>query len=105
MVDASPEENQKIAQYYEGKSEWAQAAKYYEKAGSLSRALKFYKQAGEDYIDTMIELVGKAKKDTLTNSLLDYLMGEDDYGEPKDPIYTYKVISLIKIYRILNLYK
>ena len=43
----------------------------------------------------MIELVGNAKKDNLTNSLLDYLMGEDDYGEPKDPIYTYKVpISL-----------
>lgn len=47
----------------------------------------------------MIEMVGRAKKDSLTNSLLDYLMGEDDYGEPKDPIYTYK------IYRILNLYK
>jgi hypothetical protein len=39
----------------------------------------------------MIEMVGRAKKDSLTNSLLDYLMGEDDYGEPKDPIYTYKV--------------
>jgi hypothetical protein len=32
----------------------------------------------------------------LTNSLLDYLMGEDDYGEPKDPIYTYKVPFLFK---------
>lgn len=47
----------------------------------------------------MIEMVGRVKKDVLTNQLLDYLMGEDDYGEPKDPIYTYK------IYRILNLYK
>jgi hypothetical protein len=40
----------------------------------------------------MIEMVGRVKKDVLTNQLLDYLMGEDDYGEPKDPIYTYKVI-------------
>lgn len=39
----------------------------------------------------MIEMVGRAKKDNLTNSLLDYLMGEDEYGEPKDPIYTYRV--------------
>ena len=39
----------------------------------------------------MIEMVGRAKKDNLTNNLLDYLMGEDEYGEPKDPIYTYKV--------------
>jgi hypothetical protein len=53
----------------------------------------------------MIEMVGRAKKDNLTNSLLDYLMGEDEYGEPKDPIYTYKVKILKKIYRILNLFK
>jgi len=39
----------------------------------------------------MIEMIGRAKKDNLTNNLLDYLMGEDEYGEPKDPIYTYKV--------------
>jgi hypothetical protein len=55
-----------------------------------------YKQAGDEHIDTMIEMVGRAKKDNLTNSLLDYLMGEDDYGEPKDPIYTYKVPFLFK---------
>ena len=53
----------------------------------------------------MIEMVGRAKKDSLTNSLLDYLMGEDDYGEPKDPIYTYNVHYFMQIYRILNLYK
>jgi hypothetical protein len=45
----------------------------------------------------MISIVGKANKDNLTNSLLDYLMGEDEYGEPKDPIYTYKVFIIIKI--------
>lgn len=44
-------------------------------------------------------MVGRAKKENLTNALLDYLMGEDEYAEPKDPIYTYK------IYRILNDYK
>lgn len=70
---------------------WAEAANYYEKYGNQSRALKLYKQAGEEYIETMIEMVGRAKKDNLTNSLLDYLMGEDEYGEPKDPIYTYRV--------------
>jgi hypothetical protein len=84
---------------------WAEAAKYYEKCGNLSRALKLYKQAGDEYIDTMIEMVGRAKKDTLTNSLLDYLMGEDEFGEPKDPIYTYKVSPFYQIYRILNLFK
>ena len=43
----------------------------------------------------MIDMIGRAKKDNLTNSHLDYLMGEDEYGEPKDPIYTYKVIFKI----------
>ena len=45
----------------------------------------------------MIDMIGRAKKDNLTNSLLDYLMGEDEYGEPKDPIYTYKVIFKIQL--------
>lgn len=78
---------------------WAEAANYYEKYGNQSRALKLYKQAGEEYIETMIEMVGRAKKDNLTNSLLDYLMGEDEYGEPKDPIYTYRVYKILKLFK------
>ncbi len=39
-------------------------------------------------------MIGRIKNDNLTHNLLDYLMGEDEIGVPKEPIYTYKVINL-----------
>jgi hypothetical protein len=44
-------------------------------------------------------MIGRVKNDTLTEALLDFLMGEDEIGVPKEPIYTYKV------YRVLGLFK
>ena len=69
--------------------------------------MKLYKSAGDEYINVMIEfffinnhrMIGQVKNDNLTESLLDYLMGEDEIAVPKEPIYTYKV------YRVLGLFK
>jgi hypothetical protein len=44
-------------------------------------------------------MIGRVNNENLTHQLLDYLMGEDEYGNPKDAIYTYKV------YRVLGLFK
>jgi len=45
---------------------------------------------GEKEIDKAIEVVGKARNDALTHTLIDYLMGESD-NVPKDPNYVYRL--------------
>ena len=42
-------------------------------------------------------MIGRAKNDNLTLSLLAYIMGEDD-GIPKDPHYAYKVYRVLEKY-------
>merc|ERR1712048_399832 len=53
-------------------------------------ALKLYLKVGEKEIDRAIEVVGKARNDALTHTLIDYLMGESD-NVPKDPNYVYRL--------------
>lgn len=78
------DEHLKIAQFYEGKSQWGKAAKHYEKSENHSKALKLYIQEGESRIEDMIEMVSKVKVESLTHELVDYLMGETD-NIPKEP--------------------
>lgn len=42
MKDFTMEERQRIAQYFEGKSEWLKAAVHYEKSNNTTKALKLY---------------------------------------------------------------
>ena len=84
------EEHLRIAQYYEGKSQWGRAGKHYEKSEQLNKALKLYIQEGESSIPDMIDMVAKAKLDALTHELVDYLMGETD-NIPKEPQHTFKL--------------
>jgi len=66
------------------------AAKHYSLCEQYSMALKLYLKVGEKEIDNAIEVVGKARNDTLTHTLIDYLMGESD-NVPKDPNYVYRL--------------
>ena len=91
LVNFNNDDVMKIAQYYEGKSQWGEAAKNYEKAQNQSRALKLYLQGGEEYYPNAIKMIGTVKNDNLTNTLLDFLMGAGGDGIPKDPLYTYQV--------------
>lgn len=84
------DEHLRIAQYYEGKSQWGRAGKHYEKSEQLNKALKLYIQEGESCIPDMIDMVAKAKLDALTHELVDYLMGETD-NIPKEPQHTFKL--------------
>ena len=82
--DKNTEEHLKIAQFYEGKSQWGNAARHYEKSEDYKKALKLYISEGEAKIPDMIDMVSKCKIDSLTHELVDYLMGETD-NIPKEP--------------------
>lgn len=84
LPDKEQDEHLRIAQYYEGKSQWGKAARHYDKAEQYSKALKLYIGEGEAMIPSMIDMVAKVKMDSLTHELVDYLMGETD-NMPKEP--------------------
>lgn len=92
--DKNIDEHLKIAQYFEGKSQWGNAARHYEKSTNYQKALKLFISEGETCILEMIEMVAKVKIEALTHELVDYLMGETD-GVPKEPQWTFKLYSAI----------
>eukprot|EP00932_Pfiesteria_piscicida_P006849 SRR837773.16819.p1 GENE.SRR837773.16819~~SRR837773.16819.p1 ORF type:complete len:332 (-),score=63.70 SRR837773.16819:80-1015(-) len=53
-------------------------------------ALRLYLRVGEKEIDRAIEVVGKARNEALTHTLIDYLMGDSD-NLPKDATYVYRL--------------
>jgi WD repeat-containing protein 19 len=92
--DKNIDEHLKIAQFYEGKSQWGRAARHYEKSENYQKALKLYITEGDALIPDMIDMVGRVKIDSLTHELVDYLMGETD-NIPKEPQWTFKLYRAI----------
>ena len=88
------DEHLRIAQYYEGKSQWGRAAKHYEKSEQFNKALKLCIAEGEKMIPDMIEMVAKVKIEALTHELVDYLLGQID-NQPKEPQWTFKLYRAI----------
>merc|ERR1719352_1370934 len=86
----STEQHMGIAKFYEKRNLLAEAAEHYSLCGELHTSLKYFLKVGESQIDKAIEVVGKARNDLLTNTLIDYLMGESDHV-PKDPNYVYRL--------------
>ena len=106
----TPEEYANIAKYYETKQEWSKAGDYYTTCGQYYKALKLFLQGGtkgkksstkyftKDNVtftsvldlDKAIEVVGKARTDVLTHTLISFLSGETD-GEPKPKIYVFRL--------------
>jgi len=84
------EQHMAIAKYYEQRSLLANAAKHYALCEEYNMALRLYLKVGEKEIDNAIEVVGKARNDALTHTLIDYLMGESD-NVTKDPNYVYRL--------------
>jgi WD repeat-containing protein 19 len=80
-----------VAEYYDKEGKPGQAGMYYHIAGNYAKALKKYMESGQpEDVEKAVEVVGKARSDSLTNKFIDYLMGETD-GEPKDPSYIFKL--------------
>ncbi|XP_049328400.1 WD repeat-containing protein 19 isoform X1 [Astyanax mexicanus] len=100
--EATAEDYQSIALYFEGEKKHLHAGKFFHKCGQYSRALKhFLKCPNTDdnlAIEMAIETVGEAKDEALTNQLIDYLMGESD-GMPKDAKYLFRLYMALKQYR------
>eukprot|EP00927_Polykrikos_kofoidii_P000378 TRINITY_DN10136_c0_g1_i1.p1 TRINITY_DN10136_c0_g1~~TRINITY_DN10136_c0_g1_i1.p1 ORF type:complete len:1380 (-),score=277.95 TRINITY_DN10136_c0_g1_i1:218-4357(-) len=86
----TPKQHNNIARYYEHRNLLPQAAKHHALCEEYGLALKLYLKVGEKEIDNAIEVVGKARNDALTHTLIDYLMGESD-NVPKDPNYIYRL--------------
>jgi len=93
----SQEEYMKIAKYFEGKSDWGKAGEFFAICGQYHKALKLFLQCGEAEMDQAIAVVGKAKNDMLTHTLIDFLMGETD-GVPKDPNYIFRLYMALGNY-------
>eukprot|EP00439_Symbiodinium_sp_Y106_P051498 s2815_g6.t2 len=84
------QQHRAIAKYYEQRNLLANAAKHYALCEEYPTALRLYLKVGEKEIDHAIEVVGKARNDSLTHTLIDYLMGETD-NVPKDANYVYRL--------------
>ncbi|KAJ8599437.1 hypothetical protein CTAYLR_008001 [Chrysophaeum taylorii] len=99
----APDDALNVAQFYETVHEFGKAGKFYAICGQYGRALKLFIQCGEKEINSAIEIVGKARSDALTHTLIDFLMGEPD-GVPKDPNYIYRLyIALGNFQRRISL--
>uniref|UniRef100_A0A672JFN3 WD repeat-containing protein 19 n=1 Tax=Salarias fasciatus TaxID=181472 RepID=A0A672JFN3_SALFA len=100
--EATQEDYQSIALYFEGEKKHLLAGKFFQKCGQYSRALKHFLKcpSTEDSlaIEMAIETVGQAKESSLTNQLIDYLMGESD-GMPKDAKYLFRLYMALQQYR------
>jgi len=96
--DGTRSEYMEIARHYKSKKQPEQAAEYYEKAGQFKDALDLFLQVGEKAIDKAIDVVGAARNDVLTHTLVDYLMGEHD-REPKDPNYIFRLYMALGNFR------
>jgi WD repeat-containing protein 19 len=87
----------KVAHYYEKLLDHGRAGKFYAMCGQFSRALKLFMQCGDREIPAAIDVVGKSENETLTHTLLDFLIGETD-GVPKDPNHIYRLYMALKNY-------
>ncbi|OWK54679.1 WD repeat-containing protein 19 [Lonchura striata] len=96
------EDYQSIALYFEAEKKHFQAGKFFLLCGQYGRALRHFLQSPstEDNLamEMAIETVGRAKDETLTNQLIDYLMGEGD-GMPQDAKYLFRLYMALKQHR------
>ncbi|RQM21034.1 hypothetical protein B5M09_000189 [Aphanomyces astaci] len=87
----------KIAQHYEQTQAHARAGEFYQVCGNFHKALRLFLQCGETELGRAIDVVGKARNDMLTHTLIDYLMGDTD-GIPKDPNYIFRLYMALGNY-------
>ncbi|KDO28279.1 hypothetical protein SPRG_06330 [Saprolegnia parasitica CBS 223.65] len=87
----------KIAQHYEQTQAYARAGEFYQVCGNYHKALRLFLQCGESELGNAIDVVGKARNDMLTHTLIDFLMGDTD-GIPKDPNYIFRLYMALGNY-------
>ncbi|KAF1335623.1 Wd repeat-containing protein 19, partial [Globisporangium splendens] len=65
--------------------------------GNYNKALQLFLQCGDSELSKAIDVVGKARNDMLTHTMIDYLMGESD-GIPKDPNFVFRLYMALGNY-------
>ncbi|CAK9101199.1 WD repeat-containing protein 19 (Intraflagellar transport 144 homolog) [Durusdinium trenchii] len=93
--DGTPEEYANVAKYYETKQEADKAAEFYAICGQFHKALKLYLQCGE--LEKATDVVGRARSDMLTHTLIDFLMG-DTTGVIQDPVHIFRLYMALGNY-------
>lgn len=93
----SVERAAKVAQHYEQLQAPAKAAEFYQVCGNYHKALRLFLQCGDAELTRAIDVVGKARNDMLTHTLIDHLMGEND-GIPKDPNHIFRLYMALGNY-------
>ena len=96
-TDGTPDEYTAIAQFYETKSEFSKAGGFYRKSNDFAKALRLFLQCGDAEVNNAIDVVGEARSEMLTNTLIDFLMGESD-GVPKDPKFIFRLYMALGKY-------
>jgi WD repeat-containing protein 19 len=95
--NGSPEQYIQIARYYERKKDWGNAGRFHAICGQYSKALNYFLMCGEEEMPAAIDVVGKARSTVMTNTLIDFLMGDAD-GQPKDPHYIFQLYMALGNY-------
>jgi len=95
--DGTFEEYKRVAQYYDSNGNPLKAGEYWFQCKDYTKALRLFLQCGERAVSQAIEVVGRARSDMLTHTLIDFLMGETD-GVPKDPNYIFRLYMALGNY-------
>ncbi|BFZ14509.1 hypothetical protein BsWGS_17548 [Bradybaena similaris] len=96
--DATREDYQSIAVYFENENKHFLAGKFFLLSGQYSKAMKHFLRCNSEdgqAVELAIETVGRANDDTLTKQLVDFLMGDVD-GTPKDAKYLFRLYMALK---------
>uniref|UniRef100_A0A671THC5 WD repeat-containing protein 19 n=1 Tax=Sparus aurata TaxID=8175 RepID=A0A671THC5_SPAAU len=97
--EATQEDYQSIALYFEGEKKHLQAGKFFQKCGQYSRVrtLPCSEALPCVQLNTSVRVLND-EDGSLTNQLIDYLMGESD-GMPKDAKYLFRLYMALQQYR------
>jgi len=96
--NGSPEQYIQVARYYERRKDWGNAGRFHAICGQYSKALNYFLMCGEEKMTEAIDVVGKARSTVMTNTLIDFLMGDTD-GVPKDPHYIFQLYMALGNYK------
>ncbi|XP_060593463.1 multiple epidermal growth factor-like domains protein 11 isoform X2 [Ruditapes philippinarum] len=99
--DATPEDNQSIALFFENETNHFLSGKFFLLSGQFNMAMKhFLRCDGEnsEAIELAIETVARANDDQLTHKLVNFLTGDTD-GVPKDAKYLFRLYMALKQWR------
>ena len=95
----TPEDYRRLAKFFEKENDPARAGDMYAACGERAAAVGAYLRDADKpgVLDKAIDVVGEARDDSLTSTLVDYLMGESD-GVPKDANYLFRLHIALRDY-------